>query len=77
MGIEGFVAAASRSEAMYWTQKAANEVGYPVKFTEVKVNRAPEFDEWATERVRYRCWTRETLLNSRSHDLQNEISALQ
>lgn len=45
--VTSIVAADSRAHAIAITLRSANEVGYRVKFTEVRAIRAPEHDAWA------------------------------
>lgn len=46
-GITSIVAAESVSQARSRTQASANEAGYGPEWCDIRVVRAPEWDEWA------------------------------
>lgn len=46
---ESIIFTTGRGRAKYLTQKAAKEVGYPAKYIDVKVKRAPEYDNATTD----------------------------
>jgi hypothetical protein len=54
----GIVAAQSAAKARYVCWVSANDVGYGVKFGDIKVRRIPEFDNWATRYENGTCWGR-------------------
>lgn len=46
-GIESIVAAEDVSHAKLRTMCTARDAGYPAKWIEIRVRRAPEYDDWA------------------------------
>jgi len=61
IGVESVVAAETAGKAAAKTIKAAKDAGFPVIFTEVRVRRAHEFDQWALSDVSDKVWD-ETML---------------
>jgi len=61
-GKDSIVPARSPGQAKFITKMAAEEVGWKVKWVDIKAIRCSEFDEWAKS-AKQVCWNPEVLFS--------------